>query len=82
VRGKGTFVTAGATDLPLAQRLVSMHEVFAATGQEVRTEVLRHEVGLGPERVRSLLDVDEGEPLLHLGRRMAVRDTHWLWRGV
>jgi DNA-binding GntR family transcriptional regulator len=60
------FVTAGATDLPLAQRLVSMHEIFAATGQEVRTEVLRPEVGPGPERVRSLLDVDERASLLRL----------------
>jgi DNA-binding GntR family transcriptional regulator len=76
VRRKGTFVTAGATDVPLAQRVVPMHESFAATGLEVRTEVLRHEVGLGPERVRSLLDVDEGDLLLHLGWRMVVRDTH------
>lgn len=74
VRGKGTFVTAGAMDLPLAQRLVSMHEILAASGAEFRTEVLRQEVAPGPERVRSLLDVADGEELLCLRRRMVVGD--------
>lgn len=61
-RGKGTFVTARAADLTLAPRLVSKHEILAATGHEDSTRVLGHEVGLGPERVGSRLDVNAGEP--------------------
>lgn len=74
IRGKGTFVTAGRTDLPLAQRLVTMHEILAESGQEFRTEVLVQEVADGPARVRSLLDMEAGEQLLRLRRRLIVGD--------
>jgi DNA-binding GntR family transcriptional regulator len=74
MRGKGTFVTAGPTDLPLAQRLVTMHEVLAESGQEFSTEVLLQEVTEGPARVRSLLDVEDAEQLLRLRRRLVVGD--------
>lgn len=73
IRGKGTFVTR-KTDLPLAQRLVTMHEILAESGQDFRTEVLSKEVVAGDSRIRSLLDLEEGEELLRLRRRLVVGD--------
>jgi DNA-binding GntR family transcriptional regulator len=70
--GRGTFVTARDKDLPLAQRLVTMHEVLSATGRPFQTEVLEREVGRGPNNVRALLDLPEGENLLRLRRRLIV----------
>lgn len=74
VQGKGTFVTASDGDLPLAQRLVTMHEVLSASGQDFATEVLEKRVVEGPGRVRALLDLPDGELLLYLRRRLVVAD--------
>jgi DNA-binding GntR family transcriptional regulator len=72
VQGRGTFVATEAGELPLAQRLVTMHEVLAATGRPFSTEVLDKEVGRGPDNVRALLDLAEDEDLLKLRRRLVV----------
>jgi DNA-binding GntR family transcriptional regulator len=72
IQGRGTFVTAKATDLPLAQRLVSLHELFALSGQNATTEVLRQEITAGREEVRDALAVGADEQLLWLRRRMLV----------
>jgi DNA-binding GntR family transcriptional regulator len=72
IQGRGTFVTAKATDLPLAQRLVSLHEVLALSGKDTTTEVVSHEVTRGPDPVREVLGVEDGERVLWLRRRMLV----------
>lgn len=72
VQGRGTFVRAPKTDLPLAQRLVTMHEILEQTGQSFTIEVLDRKIEPGPERVRSFLDVDSEEKLFQLQRRFVV----------
>jgi DNA-binding GntR family transcriptional regulator len=74
IQGKGTFVTAKSTDLPLAQRLVSLHELLAESGQPSITEVVSREVIAGEERIRTLLAVPADEQVLWLRRRMVVDD--------
>lgn len=71
-QGKGTFVTAKSVDLPLAQELVTMHELLAETGQHFTTELLEEDVSPGSERIRRLLDVPPDESLLRLRRRLVV----------
>jgi DNA-binding GntR family transcriptional regulator len=71
IQGRGTFVTAKANDLPLA-RLVSLHELFALSGQDATTEVLRQEITPGRDEVREALAVGPDEPVLWLRRRMLV----------
>lgn len=70
VQGKGTFVAASSGDAPLAQRLVTLHEVLAASGQDFTTEVLEQEVVRGPDRIRKMLDLPEHEQLLYIRRRL------------
>ncbi|MBX6765334.1 MAG: GntR family transcriptional regulator [Rubrobacteraceae bacterium] len=72
IQGKGTFVAASTRDLPLAQRLVTMHEVLAATGEEFTTEVLNREVVQGDENIRTLLSLPSEGKLLYLRRRLVV----------
>jgi DNA-binding GntR family transcriptional regulator len=74
VQGKGTFVSAPSGDLPLAQRLITMHEALGATGQDFTTELLAQEVARGPDDVRALLDLPADEELLYLHRRLTVED--------
>jgi DNA-binding GntR family transcriptional regulator len=74
VQGRGTFVASPSGDLPLAQRLVTMHEVLSASGQDYVTEVLAKEVVRGPEKVRTLLDLANDEGLLYLRRRMVAHE--------
>lgn len=70
VQGRGTFVAASSGDAPLAQRLVTMHEVLAASGQDFTTEVLEQEVVRGPDKVRKMLGLPEHEQLLYIRRRL------------
>ena len=72
-RGRGTFVVGHRTDLPVQQRLITMHELLAESGQNFTTEVLLREFAPGPARVRSLLDVPIDEELLRLRRRLVVK---------
>jgi DNA-binding GntR family transcriptional regulator len=72
IQGRGTFVTAKSTDLPLAQRLVSLHELLALSEKETTTEVVSREVTQGSDVVRDALGVAEGERVLWLRRRMLV----------
>jgi DNA-binding GntR family transcriptional regulator len=74
IQGKGTFVTTPSGDLPLAQRLITMHEVLAATGQSFSTEVLDQETVRGDENVRALLYLPDDEQLLFLRRRLVVEE--------
>jgi DNA-binding GntR family transcriptional regulator len=72
VQGRGTFVAAPSGDLPLAQQLVTMHEVLAASGQDFTTEVLNQEVVRGPDNIRKLLDLPDHEQLLYIRRRLVT----------
>jgi DNA-binding GntR family transcriptional regulator len=72
IQGRGTFVTAKSTDLPLAQRLVSLHELFALSGKDATTEVVSRESTLGRKEVREQLGVSDDEQLMWLRRRMLV----------
>lgn len=74
IQGKGTFVAIPSDDLPLAQRLITMHEVLAATGQDFSTEVLDQEIVRGTDNVRALLDLPQHEELLYLRRRLVVEE--------
>jgi DNA-binding GntR family transcriptional regulator len=74
VQGRGTFVAASSGDAPLAQRLVTMHEVLAASGQAFATEVLEKTVVRGPEKVRQTLDLPEHERLLYIRRRLVAEE--------
>ena len=74
VQGKGTFVATPSGDLPLAQRLITMHEVLAATGQSFSTEVLDQRSVRGGKNVRALLDLAADEQLLFLRRRLVVEE--------
>lgn len=74
IQGKGTFVAIPSDDLPLAQRLITMHEVLAATGQAFSTEVLDQEIVRGTDNVRTLLDLPQHEQLLYLRRRLIVEE--------
>jgi DNA-binding GntR family transcriptional regulator len=71
-RGRGTFVTGRRTDLPVQQRLITIHELLAESGQAYTTELLLKECAPGPARVRSLLDVGADEELLRLRRRLLL----------
>lgn len=71
-RGRGTFVTGRRTDLPVQQRLITMHELLAESGQAYTTELLLREFAPGPARVRSLLDAGADEELLRLRRRLLL----------
>lgn len=71
-RGRGTFVTSRRTDLPGQERLITLHELLAESGQAFTTELLLRECAPGPARVRSLLDVGPGEDLLRLRRRLLL----------
>jgi DNA-binding GntR family transcriptional regulator len=72
IQGRGTFVTAKANDLPLAQRLVSLHELFALSGQDSVTEVIAQELTAGRDEVREALAVGLDERVLWLRRRILV----------
>jgi DNA-binding GntR family transcriptional regulator len=72
IQGRGTFVTAKANDLPLAQRLVSLHELFALSGQDSTTELIAQELTRGRDEVRDALAVEPDEQVLWLRRRMLV----------
>lgn len=69
VHGRGTFVNARAEDLPLAERIVTLSEIFAQSGATFSIEVLEMATSRGPERIRSLLDVGATEELFRLRRR-------------
>jgi DNA-binding GntR family transcriptional regulator len=74
IQGKGTFVAIPRNDLPLAQWLITMHEVLAATGQDFSTEVLDQENVRGTDNVRALLDLPQHEQLLYLRRRLLIQE--------
>ncbi|WP_198004770.1 GntR family transcriptional regulator [Rubrobacter xylanophilus] len=72
VQGRGTFVSAPSGDLPLAQRLVTMYEILAASGRDFVTEVLEQKIVRGPDKIRTLLDLPEDEQLFYIHRRRLV----------
>lgn len=71
-RGKGTFVTVGALEPSIAQKLTTLGEDFALRGRLVQTRVLLEETIPASAAVAALLDVTEGQPVLRLERLRSV----------
>jgi len=87
VHGRGTFVSAGRLEQPLADRLVTFSEDLIAKGIPFETHVLETSVGPASQRVASLLSLSPeeqnvlvlkrvrnvaGSPLIYLINHVAV----------
>ncbi|HEY8393978.1 MAG TPA: GntR family transcriptional regulator [Thermaerobacter sp.] len=68
IHGKGTFVTAGGIEQPLAQQLAAFSELLEERGIPYSTQVLRQEVMVPEPRVAALLRLSPGEPAVFLAR--------------
>ena len=68
IHGKGTFVTAGGIEQPLAQRLSAFSELLEERGIAYSTRVLHQGLEEPAARVASLLRLDPGERVVHLAR--------------
>ncbi len=68
IHGKGTFVTAGGIEQPLAQRLSAFSELLEERGIRYSTRVLQQRVEEPAGRVASLLRLEPGQQVVHLAR--------------
>lgn len=75
VQGKGTFVTLGTFDSPIAQDLLSLAEALQLRGLEFQTQVLAAEIVQPSERTDELLGLPAATPLFRLERLRTVADT-------
>lgn len=73
IRGRGTFVAAGAMEPSIAQRFRTLAEDFRAQGFEFRTQVLGSRLERIPLAVQALLDADSSTPALRLERVLRGR---------
>jgi GntR family transcriptional regulator len=67
-KGRGTFVTAGAIEPAIAQRMSSLSEDLRGQGYRFRVEVLATRVGRLPMAVQAILNARPSSPGLHLIR--------------
>lgn len=73
-RGRGTFVTRQKLPPQDLTRLSDLAEAMEASGVEVMIDVVRREKVLAHEDQAELLDINFGDPLIHLDR--VFRDSH------
>jgi DNA-binding GntR family transcriptional regulator len=73
-RGRGTFVTATALEPSIAQKLTTLTEDFRQRGEEVTTDVRVQDQIMAPAPVAALLDLPQGQSVLHLERLRATTD--------
>ena len=74
VHGKGTFVSSGKPEQPIAQRLVSFAEAMKEQGLPFTTHILQKSVVIPPQPILSHLCCTEGQKVLFLKRIRTVHD--------
>lgn len=74
-RGRGTFVSSGLIEQPLAATFLSISESMEQLGIAYETEVIARELLAADARHAALLEVPEGTSLLRLARRRSVAGT-------
>ena len=75
IHGRGTFVDSSVIEQPLAEQLIAFSEALISKKISYKTQVLRQEVEVPPQRIASLLSLPDGVPTLTLERIRAVRQT-------
>ncbi|GAA0935870.1 GntR family transcriptional regulator [Pseudonocardia zijingensis] len=77
-KGKGTFVARPKTAEGLVQSLTGLFEDVAARGGHLRSEVRTLAVVPADDHVAAELELDPGDPVVHLERLRFVEDQPWV----
>ncbi|MGZ8720487.1 MAG: GntR family transcriptional regulator [Aeromicrobium sp.] len=75
VKGKGTFVTGRKLETSHVQSMVGFYASMAAHGHRVTSRVLRQEVSPATAHVASLLEIQVGDPVVHVERVRSVDEV-------
>jgi GntR family transcriptional regulator len=73
IHGRGTFVASTVIEQPLAEQLIAFSEALIDKKISYQTQVLRQEIEVPPQRIASLLSLQDGVPALTLERVRSVR---------
>ncbi|GAA4065330.1 GntR family transcriptional regulator [Actinomadura miaoliensis] len=77
-KGQGTFAAARKTDEALFQSLTGLYEDVQARGEVLRSRVLAFAPIPAPAEVAAALELDEGDPVIHLERLRYVGGEPWV----
>ncbi len=72
IRGKGTFVTAGAIEQPLASRFISFSESLLLQNMSYKTIVIKKELATPDVKTHALLELSNGEKIVYIERVRTV----------
>ena len=75
IHGRGTFVESTVIEQPLAEQLIAFSEALIDKKISYQTQVVRQEIEIPPQRIASLLSLQDGVPALTLERVRSVRQT-------
>ena len=78
-RGRGTFVAPAPADEGLIASLTGLHEDLAMRGVELRSEVRKIAVVPADDSQATALDLDVGEPVVHIERLRSVGEEPWVF---
>lgn len=78
-KGRGTFVAGLPTDQGLIASLTGLHEDVAARGLQMRSEVKKICVVPADDSQATLLQLEVGEPVVHIERLRFVGGEPWVY---
>jgi GntR family transcriptional regulator len=78
-RGRGTFVAPAHADEGLIASLTGLHQDLATKGVTLRSQVLKIAVVPADDSQAQTLDLDVGEPVVHIERLRSVGDEPWVF---
>lgn len=78
-RGRGTFVAPSPADEGLIASLTGLHEDLAKRGVALRSDVLKIGVVPADDSQAHDLELDVGEPVVHIERLRSVGDEPWVF---